>query len=360
MPNKQLPEDLFLTYLADKTLIPSLAGKTVAITGTTSGLGHELARLAISKNAALILLLNRTSKRSQSSEDDLRRYLDAGDNTLPKTTIKTIDCDLMSFDSVRKAAAEVNRTVKPYGGLHVLCNNAGIMAFDDKRTADGFDLQMQTNVLSHFLLTSLVYPSVKDAADKRGEARIVTQSSSARDMAAKLEAKYFEKCEEGTLGGNDAWQISQMAFGKGGPWTRYIQTKLANSAFAMELHKRLTLASSNIRSVAFEPGYSVTSLQDTEHMGLMGSLSFMMSKQSAADGCLNAAIACFSPDANSGDLYAPEKGLVGKPIKYVAGGERMMTGRFGIGGTDKGTCDPGNQKLVWDACEKALGIKFEV
>ena len=266
----------------------------------------------------------------------------------------------MSFDSVRKAAAEVNQAVKPYGGLDVLCNNAGIMAFDDKRTVDGFDLQMQTNVLSHFLLTSLVYPSVKDAADKRGEARIVTQSSSAKDMAAKLEAKYFEKCEEGTLGGNDAWQISQMAFGKGGPWTRYIQTKLANSAFAMELHKRLTSASSNIKSIASEPGYSVTSLQDTEHMGLMGTLSFMMSKQSAADGCLNAAMACFSPDANSGDLYAPEKGLVGKPVKYVAGGERMMTGRFGIGGTDKGTCDPENQKLVWDSCEKALGIKFEL
>jgi len=50
------------------------------------------------------------------------------------------------------------------------------MAFDDDRTGDGFDVQMQTNQLSHFLLTSLVYSSIKEAAEKRGEARIVPHS----------------------------------------------------------------------------------------------------------------------------------------------------------------------------------------
>ena len=146
--------------------MPSIAGKTVAITGTTTGLGFAVARCAIVKNAALVLLLNRESARSAKSEEDLRKYVEPAG---PKTVIKTIPCDLMSLDSVKKAAEQVNKEVKSYGGLDVLCLNAGVMAFDDNRTQDGFDVQMQTNQLSHFLLTSVVYSSLKDAAEKRRE-----------------------------------------------------------------------------------------------------------------------------------------------------------------------------------------------
>eukprot|EP00571_Detonula_confervacea_P014784 CAMPEP_0172301954 /NCGR_PEP_ID=MMETSP1058-20130122/3754_1 /TAXON_ID=83371 /ORGANISM="Detonula confervacea, Strain CCMP 353" /LENGTH=353 /DNA_ID=CAMNT_0013012277 /DNA_START=82 /DNA_END=1143 /DNA_ORIENTATION=+ len=351
----ELPEDLFNSYMENEELLPSLADKTVAITGTTTGLGHALARCAIVKNAALVLLLNRKSERSEKSEKDLHKYID--DDGSNKTVIKTIDCDLMSFDSVKKAAEEVNQEVKSYGGLDVLCLNAGIMAQDDNRTQDGFEVQMQTNQLSHFLLTSLVFSSVKDAADKRGEARIVSQSSSAREFPKVLKAKYFEKCDAGTLGGNDAWMLSQMVLGKGGPWARYGQTKLANSAFAMALHHKLAKSNPKIKSVCCEPGYSITPLQNTKHMP-GGRLSSMIPKQSASDGSLNAAMACFSPEAKSGDLYAPEKKMTGKPIKVVAGGERQKTGV--IGATDKTTCDPQQQKLVWEACEKALGIEFAV
>jgi len=350
--------------MENEDLLPSLIGKNVAVTGTTTGLGHALARCAIVKNAALVLLLNRKSERSERSEKDLHKYFDNGnsdDATTPKTVIKTIDCDLMSFDSVKKAAEQINQEVKSYGGLDVLCLNAGIMAIDDNRTQDGFEVQMQTNQLSHFLLTSLVYPSVKDAAEKRGEACIVSQSSSAREFPSALEATYFEKCDEGTLGGNDTWTLSQMVLGKGGPWVRYGQTKLANSVFTMALHHKLAESNSNIKSIGCEPGYSVTPLQSTPHFTgswLFKLLGFMVPKQSASDGSLNAASACFSPDAKSGDFYAPEKSMTGKPIKVVAAGERQKTGW--IGATDKATCDPQQQKLVWEACEKALGIEFVV
>ena len=66
---KKLPEDLFDSYMTNEELIPSLDGKTVAITGTTSGLGFNIARCAITKNAALVLLLNRKSERSDKCED---------------------------------------------------------------------------------------------------------------------------------------------------------------------------------------------------------------------------------------------------------------------------------------------------
>jgi short-subunit dehydrogenase len=85
-----LPEDLFNSYMQHEELIPSLAGKTVAITGTTSGLGFHLARCAILKNAALVLLLNRKSERSEKSEKDLQKYFEED----AKTVVKSIDCDL--------------------------------------------------------------------------------------------------------------------------------------------------------------------------------------------------------------------------------------------------------------------------
>ena len=58
---------------------------------------------------------------------------------------------MQSFKSVKKAAKTITDLCKE--GLDVLCNNAGVMALKDQPTIDGFDIQMQTNHLSHFLIT---------------------------------------------------------------------------------------------------------------------------------------------------------------------------------------------------------------
>jgi NAD(P)-dependent dehydrogenase (short-subunit alcohol dehydrogenase family) len=60
--------------------------------------------------------------------------------------------------------AQIKRVCAPLGGLDVLANNAGIMAFRDKRTQDGYEVQMQTNQLSHVLLTHLLMPEVRCVA----------------------------------------------------------------------------------------------------------------------------------------------------------------------------------------------------
>ena len=73
------------------------------------------------------------------------------------------------------------------------------MALQDKATTDGYDLQMQTNHLSHFLLAKELYPAVKAAAAARGEARIVHHSSISRNwpadlpMTADIAAQYLGK-----------------------------------------------------------------------------------------------------------------------------------------------------------------------
>merc|ERR1740139_1000380 len=102
------------------------------------------------------------------------------------------------------------------------------MAHPDKRTKDGFDVQMQTNHLSHFLLVKQFLPALKAAAKEKGEARIVNHSSGARHGKA-LEAKYFQKSGEGNLGGDGAAAC----------FDRYQQTKLANIVFTFGLEAKL-------------------------------------------------------------------------------------------------------------------------
>mmetsp|Transcript_109960 Transcript_109960/g.342837 ORF Transcript_109960/g.342837 Transcript_109960/m.342837 type:complete len:115 (-) Transcript_109960:191-535(-) len=88
----------------------------------------------------------------------------------------SIPCDLMSFKSVRAAADKMCADFSQKG-MDALVNNAGIMAFKDKATEDGCDVQMQTNHLSHFLLAKLCMPLLETAASLRGEARIVGGTS---------------------------------------------------------------------------------------------------------------------------------------------------------------------------------------
>merc|ERR1740129_511028 len=99
----------------------------------------------------------------------------------------------MSFASVRKAAVELNKMLSSEG-LDVLCNNAGIMGTVDKATQDGCDVQMQTNHLSHFLLTAEVWPLLEEAANHKGEARVVILSVFARRYPVKpLDARFLGK-----------------------------------------------------------------------------------------------------------------------------------------------------------------------
>ena len=130
---------------------------------------------------------------------------------LPRNSAQVVthvDCDLTDFDAVRKAAGIVAAATKD-SGLDCLCNNAGVMALKDVATKDGYDIQMQTNHLSHFLLTRELYPVLVRATALRGEARIVNHSSFARNgppgtkLTTENTYEYLGK-NGGSLGGDGA------------------------------------------------------------------------------------------------------------------------------------------------------------
>merc|ERR1719220_2740027 len=131
-------------------------------------------------------MLNRVSERAEEALLELRRRTEDAD-----PQVDLLPCDLMSFAAVREAAQKLKEELGS-SGLDVLCNNAGIMATKDEATVDGCDTQMQTNHLSHYLLTAEVWPLLEKAAELRGEARVVNHSSGAR-IGPPLEKQYLEK-----------------------------------------------------------------------------------------------------------------------------------------------------------------------
>lgn len=142
-----------------------MTGKVVAITGTTSGTGYFCAR-EMAKLGAEVLLLNRKSERSATSIARLQDEVVDG-------KFVAIECDLQDFESVKNA---INEITSNYKVLDVLCNNAGVMAMPDVATKDGYDVQMQTNCISHFLLTNGLFQLIKKSQD----GRVVNHSSMAR------------------------------------------------------------------------------------------------------------------------------------------------------------------------------------
>jgi NAD(P)-dependent dehydrogenase (short-subunit alcohol dehydrogenase family) len=324
-------------FVKDK--IPDLSGKTVAITGCTSGTGFIFAKTAITKNVQTILLLNRPSDRATKAETELKSFIPSGSSC----HVETIPCDLQDLSSVRKATEHI---VSKFQSIDVLVNNAGVMALDDIATKDGFDIQMQTNHLSHFLITKNLYPLLRRAAELHGEARVVTHSSSARAGTKRVEGKYYEK-NGGNLGGN-----STGMFAGGAVWVRYAQSKLANSLFAYELSKKCdALAASGgpkIKSVCCTPGASLTNLQGGSGMTSFERWMLAVMAQSGEDGTMPLLWVSFGVDVENGDFYEPEK--MGKNVG--------LPKKFPI--EEANTKDPEDRALAWSKSEEAVGGKFVV
>ncbi|MEM9833514.1 MAG: SDR family NAD(P)-dependent oxidoreductase [Bacteroidota bacterium] len=305
-----------------------MTGKVVAITGTTSGTGFVCAR-EVAKQGATVILLNRKSERAENALRQLQE-------SVPDGKFDAIDCDLQNFGSVRSAVDSIKAK---YEVVDVLVNNAGVMAMKDEATQDGYDVQMQTNVISHFLLTKELFPLMK----KSSEARIVNHSSMAR-LGGPLVADYFEQ-KGGNLGG-DGTEEENMSF-QGPRWERYHQTKLANATFTYGLKEKL--AEANIGSVIpllAHPGLAATNLQVTTAAegGMEGDSELMNQAQSAEDGATGIIRAAMDPEAKAGNFYGPTAGWSGYPDLLEP--EDLLL-------------DEANININWEGCEKAVGsFKF--
>ena len=207
---------------------PRLDGRTVVVTGASSGLGlastKHLARLG-----AHVVMACRNPAKAALARGSVHA-------SCPTASLEVQQLDLSRLTSVRQFS---ERLLASGQRIDVLMNNAGVMATDRLTTEDGFDLQFGTNHLGHFALTGLLLPRLLENPDG---ARVVTVSSMGhRAGRMHLDDPNFERRQ---------YQR----------WGAYFESKLANLLFSAELSRRLQAAGSGVLAVAAHPGSAATEL----------------------------------------------------------------------------------------------------
>ena len=252
--------------------LPDLSGKTYLITGGNSGIGFEAAK-HLGKAGGNIIIAARNSKKAEQAVEALK----------PRVTgsVEQVTLDLADLSSVRAAAEEIRER---FPQLDALITTAGIMQTPELQTADGFEMQIGTNHLGHFLLNGLLFNLVEKASG-----RIVTVSS----LAHRFGRMFFD----------DLMMTDNYS-----PTQAYGQSKLANMLYALELDRRLNAAGSSVTSYACHPGYSDTSLQSTGPTGLWNGIYKITNKlmaQPADKGAIPTVLCAAGTEAKPGAYYGP-------------------------------------------------------
>lgn len=186
----------------DNTRIP---GKVVIITGANTGIGKENA-IDLARRGGKVYIACRDIKRGEEALADIKRISGS-------EHVHFLQLDLASLASVREFSSKFHELESQ---LHILICNAGVMACPKAQTKDGFEMQMGTNHLGHFLLTNLLLDLLKASSPSR----VVVVSSSGHKFS----------------GINRDDLMAEKSYSK---IKQYGQSKLANILFARHLAKKL-------------------------------------------------------------------------------------------------------------------------
>ncbi|XP_068315239.1 short-chain dehydrogenase TIC 32, chloroplastic-like isoform X2 [Pyrus communis] len=253
-------------------------GLTAIVTGASSGIGTETARVLALRGAHVVMAV-----RNVAAGKDVREAIV---KQIPTAKVDTMEMDLTSLSSVRKFASDFNSSGLP---LNILINNAGVMATPFLLSKDKIELQFATNHAGHFLLTDLLLDTMKKTARKSSkQGRIVNVSSEAHRFPYP-EGIRFDKIND------QAGYRSYLAYG---------QSKLANILHANELARRLKEQGADITANSLHPGVIATNLfrYNSAINGLVNVLGRVLLKnvqQGAATTCYLA-------------LHPQVKGVTGK------------------------------------------------
>jgi NAD(P)-dependent dehydrogenase (short-subunit alcohol dehydrogenase family) len=298
--------------------IPDQTGRTAVVTGANGGLGLETAR-ALAGGGAQVVMAARNQERAAEAMEQIR----AG---VPDASLKLVELDLGSLDSVRKAAEEI---LAAHGTIDLLVNNAGVMGIPQQRTADGFEMQFGVDHLGHFALTALLMPALLKAQ----AARIVTVTSTAHHMGRAVDPD------------------NPNLDGRYGPWRAYGQAKLANFHFGLGLDRQLRDAGAPAASLVAHPGLSNTELQAVSVKETDGGFSqrFFLTLarnvgMTPAQGALSQLRAATDPKAKGGELYGPLFVNNGPPVR------KPVLRRLGMGRA---------VARLWQVSERETGLKIE-
>ena len=293
-----------------------LSGKVALITGGSSGLGQETARV-LAERGAHVILTARDVPKGEAVAAGIRA----------STENQQVEVEELELGSLKQIRAFGERFLARHPSLHILVNNAGVMACPPAKTADGFELQFGSNHLGHFLMTCLVAPALLRTA--RG--CVVSVSSRGHHMSPVV---------------FDDIQFEHRPYDK---WLAYGQAKTANVLFAVGLERRL--GARGVHANALHPGGIMTELsrhlQQDDWQFLQARTRGMKFKTVEA-GAATSVFAATAPELEGrGGLYLED-------CQVAA----VNDAPDALNGVKSYALDPDNAERLWEVSETLVGGRF--
>lgn len=302
------------TSTADDVLAGvDLTGVRAIVTGASSGIGAETARALAAAGADVTLAVRDTT----AGRNVAATMVDPGGTVRARVAL----LDLADPASVRRF---VDSWEVP---LHLLVNNAGLVTGGPAHTPQGWELQLATNHLGHFALANGLHDALARGAEERGEARIVSVSSTAH-MRAGVDF--------------DDLHFVRRAYD---PQIAYAQSKTANSLFAVEATRRWQV--DGIVANTVNPGGVVTGLQRHFTPAQRASLDAaeaagVFTYKSVEQGAATSIVAAVAPQlAHTGGHYLDDA----REAYTVADDARMADHPHGV---KQWALDPATARRLWD------------
>jgi NAD(P)-dependent dehydrogenase (short-subunit alcohol dehydrogenase family) len=263
----------------DTKQIPDLAGKVAIITGGNTGLGFQ-SSLELARNNATVIIACRTISKGENAIHKINQELKR------KVNIEVLQLDLTNQESIDNFSKTFH---KKYNRLDILMNNAGIVNQKHKGTTkDGFETQMGTNHLGHFLLTGKLLELIL----KTPKSRVVTMSSG------------------GYKGGNLNFSDLHWENRKYHRVKSYGDSKLANLLFTLKLQQLFENTGNDSIAISAHPGLSASPRQ--QEIGIGGKLTKCLASP-LWRGVRPQLLAATANFVKGNQFFGPKYGIDGPP-----------------------------------------------
>jgi NAD(P)-dependent dehydrogenase (short-subunit alcohol dehydrogenase family) len=288
-----------------------LRGAIAIVTGGHAGLGLETTR-ALAEAGATVIVGARAPDAAHAALAGIAR-------------VELDTLDLLAPASIEAFAARFVASGRP---LHMLVNNAGIMATPLVRDPRGFESQLATNHLGHFQLTARLWPALRQASG----ARVVSLSSRGHMRSGvDFEDPHFER----------------RTYDK---WKAYGQSKTANALFAVALDARGE--AHRVRAFAVHPGAVLTdlvrSLTDDELQAIRAAIAGSTYKTPAQGAATSVWCATSAQLDGMGGVYCEDVDIA---VPVAAEATQLW-------GVRPWAIDPDAAERLWTASEAWTGVRF--